>query len=134
METKVANTRTVISDKSAKAQRLIESAKKDKTTLQIVAPVELPKEVENLKAKFNALSPEEKRMLLKEVKPEKKERTQTRMDCVCQVLKDKKPATIAEWVTATNELFGNTNDQESLANIRCAIRVLKHFDVATPEK
>jgi len=126
-------TRRIISDKSAQAQRVInqKNAKAQPSVPETTA--ELPKEVANLKAQLEALTPEQKKLLLKEVKATKA-RSMTRMDAVCTALKDHNPETVEAWIKATNEVFGSENNQESLFNIRYAQKVLKHFNIAFPEK
>jgi len=136
METQTA-TRRVISDKSAEAQRIIAQAKAKKqqeapNSSPAPAP-ELSKKVADVKAALAALTPEERKQLMKELKPAK-ERTISRMDAVCMSLKESKPETVKEWIKATNAVYGTVNDQESLFNIRYAMKVLKHFNIAFPEK
>ena len=136
METQTA-TRRVISDKSAEAQRIIAQAKAKKqqeapNSSPAPAP-ELSKKVADVKAALAALTPEERKQLMKELKPAK-ERTISRMDAVCMSLKESKPETVKEWIKATNAVYGTVNDQESLFNIRYAMKVLKHFSIAFPEK
>ena len=136
METQTA-TRRVISDKSADAQRIIAQAKAKKqqeapNSSPAPAP-ELSKKAAEVKAALAALTPEERKQLMKELKPAK-ERTISRMDAVCMSLKENKPETVKEWIKATNAVYGTVNDQESLFNIRYAMKVLKHFNIAFPEK
>jgi len=136
METQTA-TRRVISDKSAEAQRIIAQAKAKKqqeapNSSPAPAP-ELSKKAADVKAALAALTPEERKQLMKELKPAK-ERTISRMDAVCMSLKESKPETVKEWIKATNAVYGTVNDQESLFNIRYAMKVLKHFSIAFPEK
>lgn len=137
METQTA-TRRVISDKSEDALRILEQAKAKKqpeapkSSTPAPAP-ELSKKAADVKAALAALTPEEKKQLMKELKPTK-ERSISRMDAVCMSLKESKPETVKDWIKATNAVYGTVNDQESLFNIRYAMKVLKHFNIAFPEK
>ena len=136
METIVSNKR-VISDKSADAQRIInqKSGKIPPKTQNPppsakTEPAALPKRVTDL---MESLSPEEKKLLIKAIKPAKA-KTMSRMDAVCLALKDRKPETVQDWVKASNEVYGQENNQEALFNIRYCMKVLKNFNIAFPEK
>ena len=139
MET-LTSTKRVISDKSADAQRIInqktgktQSKAQESSNPSPTEPAVLPKVVTDLKAQMEALTPEQKKLLLKEVKASKT-RTVTRMDAVCTALKEHKPETVQDWIKASNEVFGGENNQESLFCIRYASKVLKAFNIPYPEK
>jgi len=136
METQTA-TKRVISDKSAEAERIInqQSGKIPPKTQNLppsakTEPAALPKKVTDL---MESLTPEEKKLLIKAIKPAKT-KAMSRMDAVCQALKDRKPETVQDWIKASNEVYGQANNQEAMFNIRYCMKVCKNFNIPYPEK
>jgi len=145
METITSSPRTIISERSAKAERIMEAAKKGtpkapETTKPEVKPEVKPdakvlsKKAAEAKAVFDALSPEDKKAYLKEVKAAAKPKTMSRMDAVMTALLTKKPLTVKEWIAETNAIYGGENNAESMFNIRYATKVLTHLGQEYPKE